>query len=210
MDLIDNFKKHSFTEIYSYFVHQVLRISIGKEHYLVLNINIDEVNKALTGFNLPVKELSFNDFLKGDPKEFTPEKLASIKNRIEDSSYKCYGIIEEDRLIYSTWVSLSKLGLSVDTKPIFLDAEEGLLEDSYCDPIARGRSIHGKMNVYRIKKLYELGKKCVVAIVLDGNTPAMKVQIKCGFKEVGTFYNGFFFGIKVNTLNRRRLDYSHK
>jgi len=199
-------KKRALSEYYSYFVHQILRISIGKEHYLRLVIDIDDINKRLEGFDLPVKELAYEDFLHGDPKEFTTAKLKFIESRLKDSSYKCYGIIEDGVLVYSTWISLHKLGLSVDTKPIFLADDEGLLEDSYCAPSARGRGIHGKMNNYRIKKLYEYGKKKVIAIVLDGNTAAFKVQLKQGFVELGTFYNGYFMGFKVNTLKKEKFD----
>jgi len=198
--------KHSVAEYLSYFVHQVLRISIGKEHYLRLDIDIQDIEKRLQGFDLPVKELEYADFLTGDPREFTEPKLAFIKKRLEDPNYRCYGIIENGKLIYSTWISLHKLGLSVDTRPIYLSEDEGLLEDSYCAHSARGRGIHGKMNSYRIKKLYELGKRRVVVIVLDGNTAAFKVQLKQGFVELGTFYNGYLFGFKVNTLNKKKYD----
>lgn len=199
-------KNRALSEYYSFFVHQILRISIGKEHYLRLVIDIDDINKRLEGFDLPVKELVYEDFLLGDSSEFNPAKLRIIKARLNDSSYKCYGIIEDGVLVYSTWISLHKLGLSVDTKPIFLADDEGLLEDSYCASSARGRGIHGKMNSYRIKKLYELGKRRVVAIVLDGNTAAFKVQLKQGFVDLGTFYNGYFLGFKVNTLNKKKYD----
>lgn len=191
---------------YNAFVRRVMKISLGKMHYLRLVIDIDNVNKHLESFNLPVKELTYEDFLKGNKNVFTGAKLSFIKERLKDPYYKAYGIIENAYLIYSTWVSLSKLGLSVDTKEILLADDEGLLEDSYCDPVARGRGIHGMMNWWRIRKLYELGKRKVVAIVLDGNTPAFKVQFKCGFKEYGTFYNGYVFGIKVNTLNKEKFD----
>lgn len=198
--------KHSLSEYFSYFVHQILRISIGKEHYLRLDIDIQDIEKRLQGFDLPVKELEYADFLTGDPTEFTGPKLAFIKRRLDDPNYRCYGIIEDGKLIYSTWISLHKLGLSVDTRPIYLADDEGLLEDSYCAHSARGRGIHGKMNSYRIKKLYELGKRRVIAIVLDGNTAAFKVQQKQGFVELGTFYNGYFLGFKVNTLNKKEYD----
>lgn len=206
MQFLKKIKQHSLKDFISYLWHHILNVKIGKEHYLRLDINIDFVNKQLEGFSLPVKELVYEDFLKGDKNIFKEAKLEYIMNRLEDDSYKCYGIIENDRLIYSTWVSLHKLGLSVDTKPIWLASDEGLLEDSFCDPIARGRGIHGKMNFFRIKKLYELGKKRVVAIVLEGNTPAMKVQLKSGFKELGIFYNGYCLWFKVNTLNKRKYD----
>lgn len=199
-------RKKIFTKVWHAFLRKVLHTSLGKMHYLRLIIDINRVNKQLENFELPVKELTFEDFLKGNKDVFQGRKLAFIKERLKDPNYKAYGIIEDDYLIYSTWISLKKLGLSVDTKEILLAQDEGLLEDSFCDYKARGRGIHGKMNWWRIRKLYELGKRKVIAIVLDGNTPAFNVQMKCGFKEYGTFYNGYVFGFKVNTINKEKLD----
>ena len=198
--------KYSIKNAWNFFLHRILHISIGKMHYLRLNTDIDVVNKKLEGFNLPVKELTYEDFLKGDKTVFHGKKLELINERLLDTNYRCYGIIENGRMIYSTWISLERLGLSVNTKPIYMLPTEGLLEDSYCDPIARGRGIHGLMNFYRIKKLYDLGKTTVLAVVLDGNMPAMKVQLKSGFEELGTFYNGYFLGFKVNTLKKEKFD----
>lgn len=197
---------HTFKDYWSFFLHRILHISIGKIHYLRLDIDIDDVNKHLEGFDLPVKELVYEDFLLGNKETFNESKLAFNKARLQNPNYKCYGIIEAGRLIYSTWISLDKLGLSVDTHYIKMNQDEGLLEDSFCDYCARGRGIHGKMNYWRIRKLYELGKRKVLAMVLDGNIPAMKVQMKCGFKEIGTFYNGYLFGFKVNTLDKAKFD----
>lgn len=195
------------SNIYKGFLRVILKTQIGKIHYLRLNIDIDKVNNALEGFNLPVKELTYEDFLKGDPSVFRGEKLDLIKNRLQDPYYKAYGIIENNRLIYSTWISLKQLGLTIKLKqPIVMASDEGLLEDSYCDPIARGRGLHGKMNNYRIKKLYDLGKRRVIALVLDGNTPALKVQKKCGFEELGTFYCGYLFGRNYLTLKKSEYD----
>lgn len=199
-------KKFSFKNAWGFFLHRILHTSIGKMHYLRLNTDIDVVNKKLEGFNLPVKELTYEDFLKGNKTTFNEKKLAVIKARLQDPNYKCYGIIENDVLIYSTWFSLERLGLSVNTKPIYLLPKEGLLEDSYCDPIARGRGIHSMMNFYRIKKLYELGRNRVLGMVLEGNTPAFKVQFKSGMEDLGTFYNGYLFGIKINTLKKEKFD----
>jgi L-amino acid N-acyltransferase YncA len=98
------------------------------------------------------------------------------------------------------------MGMSVETKPVYLAPNEGYLEDSYCDPVARGRGLHSQMNNYRVKKIFEEGKDRVIAIVQDGNTPALKVQNKSGFEELGTFRHGFLFGIKFNTLNKRKFD----
>ena len=199
-------KKFSFKNAWGFFLHRILHTSIGRMHYLRLNTNIDVVNKKLEGFNLPIKELTYEDFLKGNKTTFNEKKLEVIKARLQDKNYKCYGIIENDVLIYSTWFSLERLGLSVNTKPIYLLPNEGLLEDSYCDPIARGRGLHSMMNFYRIKKLYELGRNRVLGMVLEGNTPAFKVQFKSGMEDLGTFYNGYLLGIKINTLKKEKFD----
>lgn len=199
-------KKNIVAKVWHAFVRRILHISLGKMHYLRLTIDIAKVKKQLENFNLPVKELTYEDFLKGNKDVFQGAKLELIEERLKDPSYKAYGIIEDDYLIYSTWISLKKLGLSVETKEILLAEDEGLLEDSFCDYKARGRGIHGMMNWWRIHKLYELGKRKVIAIVLEGNTPAFNVQFKCGFREYGTFYNGYVFGCKVNTLNKEKFD----
>ena len=96
--------------------------------------------------------------------------------------------------------------MSIETKPVYLMPNEGYLEDSYCDPAARGRGMHGKMNNYRIKKIYESGRNRVIAIVQDGNIPALKVQAKSGLEEIGTFWHGYVFGIKINTLKKEKFD----
>ena len=196
----------SIYKAWTFFLRRILHISIGKLHYLRLNTDIDVVNKKLEGFNLPVKELTYEDFLKGDKTVFKGKKLELYRARLQDKNYRCYGIIENGKLIYSTWFSLERLGLPVVTKPIYLLPNEGLLEDSYCDPLARGRGLHSMMNYYRIKKLYELGKTRVLGMVLEGNTPAFKVQFKSGIEDLGTFYNGFFLGIKINTLKKEKFD----
>lgn len=206
MNFFKRVSQHSFSDIFNYFVRGCLQIYRMKMHYLILKTDIDSVNEKLKDFDLDVKELTYDDFLKGDKNVFKGDKLELYKVRCQDPNYHAYGIIENDRLVYSTWFSTGNLGLPVISEKIPLLSNEGLLEDSYCDPIARGRGFHGKMNFYRIKKLYELGKNRVVAIVLDGNTPAFKVQFKSGFEELGVFYIGKFLGIKYCTLKKSKFD----
>lgn len=206
MKIFQKLKKYGLSQAIRYIGKVVFHTSIVKEHYLRLNINIDEINEKLSTFDLNVKKLKLEDFYFADPNIFTPDKLDLYKKRFQDDSYQAYGIIENDRLVYSTWISLKRMGMPIEIKPIYLNENEGYLEDSYCDPIARGRGIHGKMNYYRIKKIYEAGKNQVIAIVQHGNKPAFKVQFKTGFEEIGTFYQGKIFGIKFNTLNKKKYD----
>lgn len=206
MTTFEKLKKYGIKGAWTFFCHQVIMTYLTKAHYLRLNIDIDKTNKLLEGFDLDVKELNYEDFLKGDPCVFKGAKMDLYKTRCADPTYKAYGIIENNRLIYSTWVSLHKMGMVVERKQEYLAPNEGYLEDSYCDPIARGRGLHSRMNNYRIKKIFEEGKNRVIAIVQDGNIPAMKVQLKSGFEEIGYFYHGHILGIKVNTLKKERFD----
>lgn len=192
--------------IIGYILNDYLNTFWVKAHYLRLNIDIEQTNRLLSDFDLDVKELVYDDFLMGDQKVFKGAKLERYKKRFEDSTYKAYGIFENGKLIYSTWISLHRIGMTVETKPVYLAPNEGYLEDSYCDPIARGRGLHSKMNNFRIKQIYNTGKNRVIAIVLDGNTPAFKVQFKSGFEDIGSFYFGKIFGIKFNTLKKEKFD----
>lgn len=206
MGIIEKIKKYGFVEIFRYIGRTFLGTSFHKAHYLRLNININEVNKKLEGFDLKVKELSLEDFALGDRTVFKGTKMDIYKKRFQDDTYKAYGIIEDGQLLYSTWISFHRVGMTVETNPIYLANNEGYLEDSYCAPIARGRGLHSRMNNYRIKKIYESGRNRVIAIVQHGNTPAFKVQFKSGFEDLGTFWHGTIFGIKFNTLNKEKFD----
>ena len=206
MNIIAKIQKYGLIAAIQYIGSTIFKTKILKAHYLRLNINIDGLNTKLKDFNLDVKELTYEDFLKGDPSVFKGEKLNLYKRRLKDETYKAYGIIENGKLVYSTWISLHRVGMSIETKPVFLAENEGYLEDSYCNPIARGRGLHSQMNNYRILKIHEAGKTRVIAIVQHGNTPAFKVQFKSGFEDLGCFYHGTLFGIKFNTLNKRKFD----
>ena len=184
---------------------RVLKTYSYKMHYLVLDTNIDAIHQQLQDFDLSVKELEYEDFLLGDSNVFTTRKLKGVVRRLNDGVHKAYGIIENGKLLYSTWISLKELSLPVAVSHT-LASNEGLLEDSYCNVDARGRGLHFKMNLYRISKLYELGKSRVVAIVLDGNMPAFKVQFKSGFRELGTFHCGKILGMSFSTLNKSKYE----
>ena len=206
MEVTEKLKKYGLRGAWVYFCSRVFKTYLIKAHYLRLNIDPEKLEEVMGGFDLDVKELTYEDFLLGDPNVFKGAKMELYKQRFLDPTYKAYGIIENGRLVYSTWISYHRMGMSIETKPVYLAPNEGYLEDSYCDPIARGRGLHGKMNNYRIQKILESGRNRVIAIVQQGNTPAFKVQFKSGLEEIGTFYHGRFFGFKVNTLKKEKFD----
>ena len=200
------FKGHSLKDAIQYIGSCYFATEWNKFHYLRLNIEPKVIEKKLKDFDLDVLPLTIDMVFCGDKSVFCGAKLELYKKRLQDPAYHGYGIMENGKLIYSTWFSTENLGLPIITKKIPLMSNEGLLEDSYCAPSARGRGLHGKMNYFRIKKLHELGKDRVIAIVLDGNIPAMKVQMKSGFEELGVFYLGRILGIKFCTLNKAKYD----
>lgn len=206
MSLFVIFKNYTINDIARFVLRRFLGTQFGKIHYLRLNLDIEIIKSMMKNFNLQVKELSYEDFLSGDKTIFSGRKLELIKNRLADENYMAYGIIENGKLIYSTWFSIKYLGLPVQTRPIYLNFNEALLEDSYCDPIARGRGLHMQMNIFRLSKLHELGKTKILALVLDGNTAAFKVQYKCGFEDLGTFYCGKIFGVNFHTLKKSKYE----
>lgn len=206
MNSLEKVKKYGIRAALRYICERVFRTQIVKAHYLRLVIDIDKVNELLKNFNLPVVELTYEDFKKGNPNVFKGAKMELYKERCQDETYKAYGIFDGERLVYSTWISYHRLGMSYGKQKIYLSPNEGYLEDSYCDPIARGRGFHGAMNNYRIKKIFESGRDTVIAIVQDGNIPALKVQAKSGLKEVGCFYHGYIFGKQFNTLKKNKMD----
>ena len=205
MQVINKIKKYGIIKSILLIFSRFFVISIMKFHYLKMDINYLEASEYAQSVNNNVKELTYEDFLLGDRSIFNKRKLETIRTRCKDSSYRAYGIINGNKLIYSTWISLEKLGLPIKTAYTLLP-EEGLLEDSYCHSSERGKGLHGKMNFFRLAKLYELGKTKCIAIVLEGNTPAYKVQMKSGFVNLGYFYAGTLFGIPICTLKKNIYD----
>ena len=206
MSIVDKFKRRGLSGVWFFFCHRIIKTYLVKAHYLRLNIELAKIEKLMKGFDLDVKELTYDDFLLGNPDEFKGAKMELYKQRFQDPTYKAYGIIENGRLIYSTWISYHRMGMSIETKPVNLAPNEGYLEDSYCDPIARGRGLHGKMNNFRIQKIFESGRDRAIVIIQEGNAPAFKVQFKSGMEDIGSFYHGYILGFKVNTLKKEKFD----
>ncbi|MEI7663502.1 MAG: hypothetical protein WCK34_14940 [Bacteroidota bacterium] len=166
-------------------------------------IEYEFLQQEVRNIDLNIRELTYDDFLLGDKNIFHGKKMEVIKQRFADPTYKGYGIVEDGLLIYSAWISMKKLGLPVKSNYL-LESNEGYLEDDYCHPSFRGRGIHGKVNLYRLARLYEFGKTQCIVIILDGNTPAIKAQIKLGAQDLGCFYAGKVFGIPFVALNKKK------
>lgn len=133
-----------------------------------------------------IRELTFEDFRNGDTFFFTEAKLSIIKKQLADKSYIPYGIIINNKLAYSAWISLDKLPLPYGFE-LKLKKDEGALLDDYCMPEFRKQSLHSITLQYRLSQLYKHGKKQSVVVILKGNRPALKAETKAGFKTVKEF-----------------------
>ena len=150
---------------------------------LKYEINYQKHCNAVLNSGVVAKELSYEDFLKGDPHCFNQVKLDIVKGRfaIKDVFYPI-GIVKENKLVYSMWIMLPHKCTYQDTYGIPLAEDEALLLDDYCHTSFRGLGFHRTMADFRLKKIYELGKKRAVVYVLSRNKPAMKVQFHSGFR----------------------------
>lgn len=135
-----------------------------------------------------VRELTYDDFLLGDKEIFNDKKLNLIKERFSLKTYKAWGIVRGDALAYSCWLSFDEFKTSQSEIFGKLDRTECLMIDAYCNPKFRGMGLHGAMNSYRLLKGYEEGcSKCIV-IILHENKPALKSQLKVGYKNRFIYY----------------------
>lgn len=154
-------------------------------YLLSQHINIDDVNEHLKCNHLMEKyiptPLVLADFLKGDKSEFTERKLDIIKKRLGDkNNYQAWGIIYDEKLIYSCWVYKKELLLSYNVR-LPMD-EQALFMDDYCHPEYRGEGIHTMMNYFRLLNLYMFGIDSVAVLILTFNRFALASQLKVGFK----------------------------
>ncbi len=185
MQILIKIKQYGFINSCKRALKKVARLAgIQVESYYFMKISMDKklITTKMEKYDYAnVKQLVYEDFLKGDPNVFTKSKLQRIKLRFESDKYWAYGIIEDDKLAYSCWINGSKLVLpTVFNKTVHLSLNEGLLEDDYCHPIYRGRGYHNKMNVYRLDKMIALGFTSAVTFISIDNIPAYKTQIKSG------------------------------
>ena len=174
--------------------------TIYRIHFLTKEINEEELSVKMKGLKIPAKELEYNDFQKGDTTIFDDKKMALYRKRFKDGNYKPYGVVYEDKLAYSSWLSFEMIGLPIDAKPIYLKANEGYLEDDFCSPEYRGRGIHTQMIWFRLNELQKAGRDTAIITILNNNEPALKAATKCGFMDKGVFYDGKILGLKFCTL----------
>lgn len=189
----DKYKQYGFCGFGRRVFNALIRlfgIECNRYYFLENVIDYDRQKSFFESRDLQnVQELQINDFLNS-----APSRYATAINRFSSSNYKAFGVFKNGRLVYSCWISLRNLESHEKCISGTLPPDSFLLIDAYCAPEARGKGIHGTMNAYRLMKGYELGKKKALTIVLHENTPALKSQIKVGFKVLFEYRSYKIFG----------------
>ena len=178
MSVLRSFKK----------IVRTLGITYESYVYLVNNLHREFILDKIKLYDYSdVIELSYKDFLNSDKRVFNDIKLELIKSRLSSGEFYCYGIKKNGLLVYSTWISTKEVTFNSSFKyKLELNNNQAVLEDSYCHPMYRGVGLHSKMNLFRIAKILEMGRVQVIAIVVKENIPALKTQLKSGFKVHST------------------------
>lgn len=171
------------------FVFRKLGIQLNSYYYLINEIDYEKQKEKWESQRIDnVKELIFDDFKKGDSTIFTPQKINLLKRRFDSGGYLAYGLMSNNQLIYSCMLSLEEMCFSNQLILDNLEHDECLMIDAYCSKENRGCGIHGMMNIYRLMKGFEYGKKKCIVIVLKENLPSLKSQTKVGFKIMFTYF----------------------
>lgn len=159
-----------------------LNITVDSFTLMKYNINEDELkSKFIKNDYSDVKSIQIDEI---DQLKFINQKKKQVlKDRLNGNNYSCYGIVQNNEIQYITWISWETMNYpTFFRKSEKLTPNQALLEDSYCSPEHRGKGYHSKMNIYRLKMIYKNNKNQVLALVLNENKPAYKVQIKSGFQ----------------------------
>lgn len=161
-------------------------IGIRKEQYYLFQIEITkeklECNPLAEGFDaVEINAYNINEY------DFSlfEKKINQFINRLSNPTFRMYAVVEGKKVCYYTWISFDEFIFPryVEQKKE-LNHDEAFLFDSACAEEYKGRGFHSYMNIFRLRKIYESGRKSGLVLVLEGNSPAMKVQVKSGMKIV--------------------------
>lgn len=157
---------------------------ISWETYNLMERTLDE-HLMISDFDYSkIKRLEYNDFMKGDKSYITSSKLKIYSEWFKDPTMEAYGIIENDKLIISSWISYKKMFFQKNFYDLPLDS--ALLLDSWCHIDYRRKGYHQIMTNYRVRKIQEKGKVRAVTLVRKDNIPSIKTLSFFKFATVNT------------------------
>ena len=144
-------------------------------------LNYEDLDKRLKKIDVSnVKKITLKDFDTFSGLNQSRKEL--YKKRLDEGSYFVFGIFNNNKLVYYSWVSLKNIELPFGFQSkIKLESNQALLVDSFCDADYRGLGYHSKVNIVRQKAILDSGRTEAKAIVVKDNTPSIKVQLKSDF-----------------------------
>lgn len=184
MKILTQFKQYGFKNSINRVFKKLLRyIGIKIECYIYYKqeIEIHLIERVNINPKYIIRKLQYNDYMFSKGLQFDDFKLAIFKKRFEDKFYEAFGVYDNDKLIYSTWISTKDVEISVNTLGLELEEDEALLLDIITHPEYRRQGLHNFMNIFCLERIMELNKTKAVVLVLKENIPARKSQERSGF-----------------------------
>ncbi|MGJ7024426.1 hypothetical protein [Petrimonas sulfuriphila] len=161
---------------------------IRSETYYLFEISItsDSLNVNLLPDPYRVAEITKENIRQYDFSLFA-NKYPRFVERIQNPVNKCYVVLDKEKVCYYTWISLTDFIFPRYVKEVRkLDKDVAFLFDSQCAKEYRGNGFHSYMNIFRLQKIGEDNKTKALGLILAGNKPAFKVQLKSGMKITHT------------------------
>jgi len=163
----------------------IKRFGIHLETYYLLHRYLDEnIERLGIKEGVEIADLSYQDLEESQFFDlFPPMKKEIIRKRFFSPDYQPFGAKIHGRLVYITWIANNDLRIEAIRFHQKLAKGESVLVDSFAHPDARGLGLHTLMNGYRLNKLRQKAVKKVYAAVLAENRPALRTQLRYGFKN---------------------------
>ena len=187
MAIINQIKQYGLKNSFVRLIKLILRscrVHVETYIYYSQEISLNLISNVDIKSHYEIQKLDYNNYKDSKGLVFNNFKLGIFKKRLGSNSYEAYGVFEEDKLIYSTWISMNPLEVSLNRLGLELVPDEGLLLDIETHPEYRRQGLHNYMNMYCLKRLKQIGKTNAVVLVLKENIPARKSQERSGFKKV--------------------------
>ena len=124
--------------------------------------------------------------------DISESKRKLIYERFKKGGYIAFGVLNNNELVYASWLSLDELEIP-GNGIIKIKENECFFLDDYCATHMRRHGIHKVASAERIQTAKNRGKKKASIVVLKENRPALKTQIDFGFKKCFSFYYIEFF-----------------
>lgn len=147
---------------------------------------VKDINKLQETTLIRFKELHLSDFENQhmvNSEWFTVKKIKDLKQAFLIEGNHCYGYYDGDVLACYGWISLKQLGL----ENTILMEDDCLFWDDYTHPDFRGKGLHKDLNLFRIARMVEYGKKRALTFIANYNRASRVGYERSGFNLSSQF-----------------------